>query len=106
MNWFQRHLHWTVVFAWLAPYLVLLGTSVALWTMYDGSETSVEAALIRGLLPAFVQLATTLCALCVALWVLTRKNRSYWWMLFPLFVPFGFIAVLALENRTGYPGVF
>jgi len=33
-------------------------------------------------------------------WVLRRKNRSLWWLLLALFVPFGWIAMFVLENRS------
>lgn len=35
-------------------------------------------------------------------WVLRQKNRSLWWLLMWLFVPFGGIVILCLENRSGY----
>ena len=33
-------------------------------------------------------------------WALRRKNRSLWWLPLGLFVPFGFIVLLCLENRS------
>ena len=33
-------------------------------------------------------------------WALRRKNRSLWWLLLGIFVPFGFIVLLCLENKS------
>ncbi len=83
VNWFQRHLNWTVVLTFMSAYGLLLIT--ALITGFNGiSWISIPIYYAA----VFV----------VAGWSLKRKNRSLWW-LFIFLVPFGWIVFLCIENR-------
>jgi len=90
MNWFQRHLNWTLVLTYLTPYLIIiiLGT---FGVLSSGSVPTIPEALF--LIICFI------AGFFVFGWVLRRKNRSLWWLLM-VFVPFGFIVWLGLENRS------
>lgn len=33
-------------------------------------------------------------------WALRKKNRSLWWLLLGMLVPFGWIALLSLDDRS------
>ena len=71
MNWFQRHLNWTSVFAYL------------IWISLDFSD-SVIAWILSGIF-----------LLVVSGWVIKRKGRSLWWILLtPVFSP------LWLRNKS------
>lgn len=76
MNWFQRHLNWTMILTALA------------WYILAGIEGSGIGWLI-GLVVCFP----------IYGWILSQKRRSLWWLLI-LFVPFGWIVFLCLENRS------
>ena len=105
MDWFRRHLNWTIALAWIAPYFAMTVSFTALGAVFERSALSPEAAgrvAATGWGVAFV--ATGLLALWVSLWALRHKNRSAWWMLFPMFVPLGFIVLFMLGNRSRYSG--
>jgi len=90
MNWFQRHLNWTALLALVGSYALGLPGGLAIGF---GWPAAVAGAVTAGVV-GFVILVLTWG------WVLMRKNRSLWWLLLALFVPFGFIAVFVLENRS------
>lgn len=79
VNWFQRHVNWTTML-FILPGLFLMGISNAY------SQVGLY----------FIGLA--MC-LPVLIWALKEKKRSLWWILI-LFVPFGWIVFLCLENRS------
>jgi len=93
MNWFQRHLNWTALLALVGSYALSLMGSFAL--VFGGATgvAAVAGAATAGVVSLVVLVLTWG-------WVLSRKNRSLWWLLLALFVPFGFIAVFVLENRS------
>ena len=80
MNWFERHLNWTVILTVPIVYFI---------AFIIDDTASITAALIVSLL------ILPICA-----WNLKKKSRSPWWLLI-LFVPFGWIVFLALQNRSG-----
>jgi len=91
-NWFEKHLNWTmflgVVGAYLAVFIVVF--AIVLFDPYVS-----DAAL------SVIGLIITLAILIpVWGWALRKKNRSLWWLPLGLFVPFGFIVLLCLENRS------
>ena len=100
MNWFQRHLNWTVVLAWLLAFVVsfIVGLGVffaiAVAYPYISYETLEGASYLAALVAGLAVLLPTWG------WVLKRKNRSLWWLLLVFLVPFGWIAMFALENRS------
>ena len=91
-SWFQRHLNWTMVLAWPAVFAVafMLGMVVGAIDPYV-SSTEIEG---MGALTGLVVLSL------IWGWALRQKNRSLWWLLLGLFVPFGFIVILCLENKS------
>lgn len=96
MNWFQRHLNWTVVLGFLGLFLLnmLLGFIFGL-TFYDLPENALEGA---GAVIGF--LTTIIGGSIIVGWMLRQKHRSLWWLLLWWFVPFGWIFVLTLQNRS------
>jgi hypothetical protein len=92
MNWCRRHLNWTTILGAVAVFML--------------------AALAQAVLALAVPLASqgTYGALAATIWlvglpivwgwVLKQKGRSLWWLLLVVFVPFGFIAMFTLQDRT------
>jgi len=86
MNWFERHLNWTLI---LAVFGAALPASILIW-------------LIDSMLVDWM--AVTIIALPVAIWFLRRKNRSLWW-LWLWFLPLVWLVFLLLRNKS-YPPSF
>jgi hypothetical protein len=84
MNWFQRHLNWTLIFnyagAWLVAVVLvqILSDTVAILSIF------VLAAWSLG----------------VSGWFLKQKGRSLWNLCWMFLGWIGFIIFLCLENRT------
>ncbi len=96
MSWFQRHLNWTALLALVGANALysLGGFAVGFgWAAGVGGAAGVAGG-VTGVVVGLVVLVLTWG------WVLRRKNRSLWWLLLALFVPFGFIAMFVLENRS------
>lgn len=91
MNWFKRHLNWTVILAVVASALVafVIGLFLVLTDPYITDEALEGWGYLIGLV----------VVLPVAGWALKKKNRRLWWLLV-LFVPFGWIVFLCLGNRS------
>jgi uncharacterized membrane protein len=91
-SWFERHLNWTMVLAWVGAYVVnfIIGFMISLSDPY----VSYGELFGIGLIIAVAILAP------VWGWALRKKNRSLWWLPLGLFVPFGFIVLLCLENKS------
>lgn len=90
LNWAQRHLNWTVVLTAIAANAIAFAVSVWLLMVDPTSPDSVLNIIYFAIVAGIV--------LPVGAWALRRKYRSLWWLLI-LFVPFGWIAFLCLENR-------
>jgi len=72
-NWFERHLNWTMVLAWLGSYLIIyLVFFVAVLANSDMSEDAFLASCF------IIPLAVSIAA---GQWVLRQKNRSLAWLL-------------------------
>ena len=96
MSWFRRHLNWTALLALVGANA--LGGMVGFVVGFGGAVGVGGAAGVAGAVTAAV-----VCLVVLVLtwrWVLRRKNRSLWWLLLALFVPFGWIALLVLENQS------
>jgi len=92
MNWFGRHLHWTAIITFLGGGLA---ASVGQMMMVAYDPWVSEAALYAAGLPM------SLVVLSVGWgWVLRQKRRSLWWLPLALFVPFGWVALFTLENKS------
>ena len=89
LNWFQRHLNWTVV-------LTAIGTTAVVFGLSIFFAVTVPNAPDELYFPLFI--IPLVVIMPVAGWALKRKNRSLWWLLI-LFIPFGWIVYLCLENR-------
>ena len=83
-NWFERHLNWTMVLALAGAYVVNFIIHV-----------SYGESIGIGYLIIFMAILALVWG-----WTLRKKNRSLWWLPLGLFVPFGFIVLLCLENRS------
>ncbi|MCK4435262.1 zinc-ribbon domain-containing protein, partial [Candidatus Bathyarchaeota archaeon] len=72
-NWFERHLNWTMVLAWLSTYLVtfIVASLVILANPYVSDDTLV----------AILVIANLAVVIAVGQWVLKKKNRSLAWLL-------------------------
>lgn len=91
-NWFERHLNWTMVLGVVGAYLAVFIAVFAI-VLFDPYVSDVALSGIG--------LIITLAILTpVWGWALRRKNRSLWWLPLGLFVPFGWIVLLCLENRS------
>jgi len=73
MNWFERHLNWTMVLAWLSTYLVtfIVASLVILANPYVSDDALV----------AILVIANLAVVIAVGQWVLRKKNRSLAWLL-------------------------
>jgi hypothetical protein len=91
-NWFERHLNWTMFLALVGAYAVsfIIGFIIALSDLY----VSEGVLYIVGIIVACAILGPSWG------WALRRKNRSLWWISLGLFVPFGWIVLLCLENKS------
>jgi hypothetical protein len=83
-NWFERHLNWTMVLACAGAYAVNFIIHISY-----GDSIGIGYLIIYMAILALVWG-----------WTLTKKNRSLWWLPLGLFVPFGFIVLFCLENKS------
>ena len=91
-NWFERHLNWTMVFGLVGAYAgsFVAGMVITVANPYVGEDPLYAVGLIISL------------AVLVSVWgwALRKRSRSLWWLPLGLFVPFGFIVLLCLENKS------
>ena len=112
MNWFERHLNWTVALVSAAYYLATTIIAIALMPAVNSTGDALGFLLFVSTLPAFllVNMGEPLISLTggfligflvvsVCYWVLHQKSRSLWWLLL-LLIPFGLVVPLLLENRS------
>ncbi|MEA1872227.1 MAG: zinc-ribbon domain-containing protein [Chloroflexota bacterium] len=83
-NWFERHLNWAMVLASLGAFVVNFIIHISY-----GESIGIGYLIIPMAILALVWG-----------WTLRKKNRSLWWLPLGLFVPFGFIVLLCLDNRS------
>ena len=85
LNWFERHLNWTMILA-MAPagMIVLIGAAT-------GSEDVAIAIGLMAVLGVFIFWG----------WALRKKGRSLWWLLLFLFLNiFGLLLLFYVESRS------
>jgi len=72
-NWFERHLNWTMVLAWVGTYLIvfIVWLLVILMDPYISDDALGGISVIIGLI----------VSIAVGQWVLRKKNRSLAWLL-------------------------
>ena len=99
LNWFQRHLNWTMVFSWLfaPPVGLLCGLLVGLALEFSNLVETSEYLFTTLILPMLVIGAGLIT--WVTGWAIKKKGASLWNLIW-LVVPFGFIPLLQLENRS------
>ena len=76
MNWFKKHLNWSLFFAGL----------IAIALTFMGSSVLIVFAVVA--------------LLSVEIWYLLQKRRSLFYLLLNLLALIGFIVLLILENKT------
>jgi len=86
-NWFERHLNWTMVLAWLSTYPITF--IVAFLVILANPYISDDAFLI------ILVIANLTVIVAIGRWVLRKKNRSMWWLLISPSIFFLFI-----ENKS------
>ena len=84
MNWFQRHLNWTLALTLLVALLFVFATTGA---------SAITEFTVRGI--------ATIVAFVVAAWVIRQKGRSLGWLLMGV-IPFDWINWLFLKERESY----
>ena len=72
-NWFERHLNWTMVLAWVGTYPIsfIVGGLAILTDPYISDDILSGIGFTIGLI----------VSIAVGQWVLRKKNRSMWWLL-------------------------
>ncbi len=87
MSWFERHLNWTMVLAWIGVYPIsfIVGALAILANPYISDDTVMGISFIIGLI----------VSIAVGRWVLRKKNRSMWWLLISWTIFF-----LLLSNKS------
>lgn len=73
-SWFERHLNWTMVFAWVGALLVTPFVWVAMEMIAPQSMSEGSTAIAQIVVVYAVSIG-------VGSWVLRKKNRSMWWLL-------------------------
>ena len=91
LNWFQRNLHWTLVLAIVGANVLAYIVAVLVRGAFS-NDAYMWFCLIGGIPVLAFQVY-------VGFWVLSRKERSFWWML-TWFIPFGWIVTLRLDDRS------
>jgi hypothetical protein len=95
MNFWQRHLNWTMVLGWIGGaisiYAAMIGTVYAMTNEWWLISVFGLAGIFGGV---YLSWRPTI-------WAIKQKGRSLWWLLMWL-VPFGWISWLCLENRNLY----
>ena len=97
MNWFQRHLNWTWVLAYL---LILVGAFMfgALMGILDPNVDEDAVGVVA-------EIFGGIFIIIVSGWVIRQKGRSLWWLLtVPLLLGWGL--PLWLENKKRKPESF
>ncbi len=107
MNWFKRHLNWTLGLGILIGFILATGGSVkalaesVIFLSFSGFVASLLTGLSSGNRGALDLIFTVIgLAICIpiSIWVLKQKHRTSWWVLM-VFVPWGFIVLPCLGNR-------
>jgi hypothetical protein len=91
MNWFQRHLNWTLVVAAIATFFLVFIISFFLGLFIP--DISEAAVTILGWAISLIAMFVTV------IWVLLQKGRSPLWVLMA-FLPFGWILWFTIKNKN------
>ncbi len=97
MNWFERHLNWTVILATGASSVLAFVLAFVFGFLFWNLPTEeLEAGGFAIGLIVYVPVVTVVLG-----WALRQKKRRLWWIFLWWFVPFGCLFVLTLANRSG-----
>ncbi len=99
-NWFERHLNWTMVLGLLGGYAISVGVAFVVGIVMVSANPYVSDAALEAAGYVVGIVVTLVVVGLVWGWALRKKKRSLWWLLLGMFVPFGFIVLLCLENRS------
>lgn len=95
MNWFRRHLNWTLSITWLVCVpTATLCVNLLEYSIYENLSVTAPA-LIAGIFA----LVCVIMLWVVTIWVIKQKGRSLF-QLFWCLLPLGFIAILILKNHN------
>ncbi len=96
-SWFARHLNWTALISWtgLIPVWLVGGFLTGVIAAMAGFEANFDGAA------GYLWTAIFAAAWLVPTngWILRKKKRKLWHLSW-LFIPFGWIIFLSLENRN------
>jgi hypothetical protein len=93
MNWFERHINWTMVIVWFVIPLAWAAAAIPIMIAYG--ETSIATAVL-----AIILLIISFLCLFTAIWGVNKKGRDGRWVL-AFFIPYiGWIVLLALKNKN------
>ena len=73
MSWFERHLNWTMVLAWVGTYPICF----IVWELAMLADPYISDDILSGI--GFT--IGLIVSIAVGQWVLRKKNRSMWWLL-------------------------
>ena len=107
VSWFKKHLNLTLIVVAVGTYLLTMVTFAPAET--TGQGQSVAGSLIRLVNPTisnetmswFYLPMWLVLMLPVEGWVLSKKNRSLWHLLWAI-TPFGWIIILYLKNQSRF----
>lgn len=92
MNWFERHLNWTAV---IAPIVFFILGFLTAYIFYFFSPTPIFVEYP----PADLMIVLTVAFLLVlSIWILARKQRSIWFLLF-FILPLIIFVTLYIDNK-------
>ncbi len=89
MNWFERHLNWTMTFGMFGSLFLIIG-SIVLWESPDD---------IKGLAP-FLWIVSGVGYAAVSAWVVRKKSRSLWFLLWLLLPHLSWSFFIGLKNKS------
>lgn len=97
MNWFKRHLNWTLTLVWLVcfPLAIVFINAIRVSILGSATLESLASAALFHVIATVI-----LCGfiIWVTVWVIRRKGRSPLHMFWIFLWPFGLIPLLLLKN--------
>ncbi len=124
MNWFKKHLNWTIILGFWTHCLIIImiGSLIRGEQPVYISISEIVVEYILGIWALGIFIPVLLAAPLVAIefayymvyflvpialffvicgWVLNQKKRRLWWLLLPCFIPLSWVVLLILKNRRG-----
>lgn len=87
-NWFERHLNWTMVLAWVGSYLIV----IIVWILAILADPYISDDALIAIYVILYVIIPLIVSIAVGQWVLRKKNRSMWWLLLSSSIFFLFIS--------------